>query len=503
MPRVLPRAVVRRTLATFATALCLGGGVATTPWPAHAAAPPPRWEYTVRVAPDLASIHVRLCFRDFVPRRLWLADASPLTFVKLLGSTGMTLSVDPTQDGTLVASGVAGDACFEYAVDVAPLVEAGVCDRCGADVITRPGSWLFRAGFLPRDLEATVRFELPPGIAVAAPWPHLGAPDTYRIDPATWPFIGHVAFGHFTVDRFVAAGCPVELARLDGALAATPAGLRRWITTAMEADAHLYDGRFAEPRLLVMVRPSEGGGDPVPFGSTWYGGGPHTILYLAHGAKDDALPGEWVAVHELLHATLPSVSPEDPWFSEGFVTYYQEVVRARAGIQTPEQAWQEIEEGFERGRGDRRAGLPLGELSRKMYARHAFWRVYWSGAAIAFLLDVELRRASAGRQSLDDVMQWVREMPGAGEAPLHAADIVAEVDRRLGAARFQPLVEPKLASAAFPDVSAAQAWLGIDPSGPRVRLLPDAPGATVRDAIMRGSRRSAANLVPSEAAPSR
>ena len=163
MPRVLPRAVVRRTLATIATALCLGGGVATTPGPAHAAAPPPRWEYTVRVAPDLASIHVRLCFRDFVPRRLWLADASPLTFVRLLGSTGMTLAVDPTQDGTLVASGVTGDACFEYAVDVAPLVEAGVCDRCGADVITRPGSWLFRAGFLPRDLEATVRFELPPG----------------------------------------------------------------------------------------------------------------------------------------------------------------------------------------------------------------------------------------------------------------------------------------------------------------------------------------------------
>ena len=100
-------------------------------------------------------------------------------------------------------------------------------------------------------------------------------------------------------------------------------------------------------------------------------------------------------------------------------------------------------------------------------------------------------------------MQWVREMPGAGEAPLHAADIVAEVDRRLGAARFQPLVEPKLTSAAFPDVSAAQAWLGIDPSGPRVRLLPDAPGAAVRDAIMRGARRSAANLVPSEAAPFR
>jgi hypothetical protein len=176
-----------------------------------------------------------------------------------------------------------------------------------------------------------------------------GASAAFELDSATWDFQGSVAFGRFDVREVPVPGTTVRVAVLDGEIRATPAGIERWIATAARA-VSLPFGRFPAARLPVIVVPSPGRGDPVPWGSTWFGGGPHCILYLSNTAADDDLPGEWVAVHEMLHTTMPSVPREDAWFSEGFVTYAQEMTRTRAGFQTVLEGWQQIEEGFDRGR---------------------------------------------------------------------------------------------------------------------------------------------------------
>ncbi len=384
----------------------------------------PRWTYRVEVSSDLATVTVRWCLTGFVPRRAWLADVLTLEALTLGPSTGGTLVRDPNDPPILWAQGVEGDACFTYSLDVATLVQQRAARRIGPALVLRMGALLLRAGMLPDDLDATLELVMPPGVEVATPWDPVG-PSTYRIDPSTWEFQGWVVCGAFARRVRTIAGCRTEILSFDGTLACSEPGVDRWLTQAMEADALLFSGRYPRERLLVGIEPVRPSRDPVPFGSAWSGGGPHAFLQVAANCRDADFASDWTATHELLHAALPHIKIEDAWCGEGFVTYYQEVLRARAGVQSATAAWQAIEEGF--GRGRRSASTrSVADDSLHMHERHEYFRVYWAGAALALLLDVEARRASGGRVSLDDAMRALVVHPASGRRSITGREVVAE-----------------------------------------------------------------------------
>ena len=191
-----------------------------------------------------------------------------------------------------------------------------------------------------------------------------------------------------------------------------------------------------------------------------------------------------MAVHEFIHLGLPWTYDQEAWFQEGFVTYYQEVLRGRAGFHSERRAWQLMEEGFQRGR--RRGGdQPLESESRTMRRDHNYRRVYWAGAAIAFLIDVELRRRSGGRQSLDDVMRIIHARYGAVPKPHGGLDLLRAADRVLGRSVAAPIAEHNLLRRQFPDLRSVYEELGIRVVGGRVELDDSAPQAELRRAIMR------------------
>ncbi len=359
---------------------------------------------------------------------------------------------------------------------------------------------------LPVSLSVTASIRVPEGIRCAVPWAVEPSPAGvavdplvahYRLDRSIWSMAGHAIFGRFERESLEVAGATFDLVTLSPPHRATAAGVRRWLRAAIDAIAGLY-GRFPVPRVGLYVVPVPGAADdPVPFGSTWYGGGPHVVLYLSQQAKDDELTGEWVALHELLHTTMPSIAVEDAWLSEGFVTYYQEVLRARGGFQAPIVSMQMIEEGFGRGRATG-TNRTLADESRVMRANHTYYRVYWSGAAIAMKLDVELRRSSSGKRSLDDVMRHLARLAGNG-TDVSAATLVADVDAFLGAPTFASLAGPILASTTFPSVEGCYDWLGLGVRDGRVVTLSTAPGAAERDRIFAPA--PAAPSAPSRAAP--
>jgi hypothetical protein len=474
VPALLPAA--RRLLAT----LLLLAAVPATAAPV-AAASGPRWTYRVRVADDLASLDVRLAFEGFVPRRLVMADGGPPRPVEVLSDDGVRVTPDPTDPALLLAAPGAS-AHVAYRVDLRD-VNRGAVQRVGGAVLAHACSWMLRPALVPPDLETIVAFEGPPGLDVEAPWERLGDPPVFRVPRTSWDFIGHVAFGRLETQRFEAAGAQVRLVRLGGPVAAGDDGLRRWVAEAVAADAEPYGGRFPERRFTVFVVSVPGAGEAVPFGSAWYGGGPHVVLLVGAEATEQALRADWTAVHEIFHATMPPIDRDDSWLSEGFATWHQEILRARAGMQTPAAAWQEVESGFRRGR--RRGGdLPLEQESRAMHANHSYHRVYWAGAALALLLDVDLRRASGGARTLDDVLRWMREIPGGLGRPVTAREAIAYVDARLGEPRFGRLAATWLARSEFPDVAPVQAWLGVAVGEDGNVVLKDgAPGARVREAI--------------------
>jgi hypothetical protein len=224
----------------------------------------------------------------------------------------------------------------------------------------------------------------------------------------------------------------------------------------------------------------------VYFGMAVRGGGPAVMLLISSAAADDAFPGEWVAIHEFLHHGMPFVDHDDAWLSEGFVTYYTELLRTRAGFRAEAGAWKAMLAGFERGR-DSGVGLPLADESREMHDNHAYQRVYWGGAAIALLADVALRAAGT---SLDAAMRELQRCCAATPRIWPAEQVLATLDAWLEGSQelqlgpqLRPIVGPILRSADFPDLTAIYRKLGVSVVNGELTLDESAPFAHIRRAI--------------------
>ena len=407
---------------------------------------PPRLHHEILIHHDLASADVRVRIQGSCAAVLLGAgrDADAITDLRA-GADGTPLSADGARVTLPRGTGL---LTYRVALDAFARGQLWMTDQ-GATLIMEPDDLLVRsAGHGADDVSVTADVTVPPGMHLATSW--RTGPDGRLAVPASTFF----ARGHLVVHPrpplvVDAAGCRLEVVRL-AELAADDAALETWLRQALEAVAEPF-GSFPCDRVLVLLRPNRGYGGPVSFGTALHGGGPTLVLHMNPDVPGDALPGEWIAVHELTHLAMPRIRTEDVWMSEGFATYYQEVLRARAGMLDPERCWQRMRQGFERGR--RQSGRDtLRQDSQEMARRHLFHRVYWSGAALALQADVALRRRG---RSLDEAMVEMMRAFGAGRRPVTAAEILAHLDRWLGEPLLTPLAERALASREFPDVEAA------------------------------------------------
>jgi hypothetical protein len=429
--------------------------------------------YDVDVSSDLARFDVKLTFAETPPARLVLGDPGGLPWI------ATKLAKD---GGGFVSEGLAAGATVEYRVDVAGMVEGGVATRVGRSVCARPGTWLLRAAPPAEPTSATLTLHLPDGDAVSAPWTRRDD-GSWSLDVTAFRWRGFFAVGALEKHEIAVDGARLDVAVLDRPRAATWPGLEKWIAGAARAQTSLY-GAFPVPRAQIAIKPSSSH-QAAPFGETHRGGGHAVVLSVGDEAKDDAFAGDWVAVHEFAHLGLPAVRPGDAWFSEGFITYYQYVLMGRSGLVDERAAWSEMVAGFARGRRRGDTGRTLAEDSVAMESTHGYHRVYWGGAATAFLVDVELRRATGGEQSLDDAMREVRRAFAGRAFETSADEVVAHLDAWLGRALVSDTTRPLLASKQFPPVDAALARLGVVvEDGKFVRFDDAAPDAGIRRAIM-------------------
>ncbi|MCA9708183.1 MAG: hypothetical protein KDK70_20190 [Myxococcales bacterium] len=225
----------------------------------------------------------------------------------------------------------------------------------------------------------------------------------------------------------------------------------------------------------------EGDGEgTVYFGMAGRGGGPGIYVFLDDHAPAERLPGGWTTVHEMLHHGMPFI--DEPWMSEGWVTYYTELLRTRAGFRSEEAGWRAMVEGF--GRGRRTRGMTLEEASARMRELHVYQRVYWGGAAVALLVDVQMRLETDGARSLDDAMRELRRCCGDADHQWAARELLEELDAWYGRPLFTQTADAVLAQPELPDVEAVLAKVGVRVEGDRVRLDDDPAKARHRRAMM-------------------
>jgi len=396
---------------------------------APAAGSPARWSYVIHVDEPLQTMTLGLCIEGPQPRALITAGKG-VEFVRAARVRGGPALERDGQSLTIETLGEHG--CVDLEIDLERATSTGDrgATRREDTIMLGPDRWLWYPKQLPERLEARARFVLPEGLAATVPWAELepGSVDGWRrLDRTSFGWNAWVGFGHYQPLRFEAAQCEFEVAVLAGPRTLSDAGIERWLRVAAEAVAELY-GRFPRERVSVVVVPSPAwGSSPVLFGMARRGGGGSVMLLVNEDARDEDLPGEWVAIHELLHLGMPLVA--EPWMSEGFVTYYTQVLRARHGLAGADRAHAGVRL-LAAGFVDRPSARSLESASASMRELGSYRRVYWGGAAIAFDLDLRIRSASQGRRSLDDLMILLEPL-----APEHrrftAADLLARMDQEV------------------------------------------------------------------------
>lgn len=360
-------------------------------------------QYTLRYDAQARTMQVALCLASASPSlRFSGDDSAPRNIDAPLRSSGGAVERDG--DGWRARDWRAGE-CLRYVADLGRIADAQA--RRGTvrarATITDPAAWLL---MVDGSGDAQARVELPQGIAISTPWIPLASSEGvrgFRIPhtPADW--LGRVAFGAFTE-------CVIELGqgRLHVAIdagvdAAQMDKLQRWLGRVGHAALSAY-GRLPLADVQVLVIPVGAQSEAVVFGQSTRGQGNGLTLFVDPAQDARAFDRDWVAVHEFSHLFHPHLGARGAWLAEGLATYWQNVLRARGGLLTPQRAWAELADGFARGTKDtREQARELEDASAAMERDHEFTRIYWSGTA--YWLDVDLALRHAGRTSLDEVLQ--------------------------------------------------------------------------------------------------
>lgn len=445
--------------------------------------------FTVTLNAALTEVSVRACF-DGAPPSALVAESldAPLALIEARVE-GDRQTIEPS--GSLSLKTVPADGCLLYRVDVSRPIKVhdrtgDKIRRVGRDLVTAAGIWLWRPESLAPGEDVELAFVLPAGVSVSAPWqPVAGATQPSFLlgrTPYQWP--AAIAFGRFKERVLTVGGAKLRLAVLDGTPAVDEGRMAEWITDAAQMVSGLY-GRFPYPHAQIVLVPNARGNEPTPWAYVVRGGSPAVHLFINQRRPVQEFFDDWTATHELSHLLLPFIDHDDAWVSEGIATYYQNVLRARAGRLTPRQAWSSMHAGFQRGRDDAQ-GMTLAQATESMYRGSTFMRVYWEGTAIMLLADIRLRQLTGGKQSLDTALAALHRCCLQPERMWTARELFERLDEITGTHVFSELLAAHVGSKEFPDLSATYRALGLVPGRDGMELSPDAPHAQLRDAIMQG-----------------
>lgn len=442
------------------------------PAPRPAAGP----DYRVHVDAGLRAVTVERCFTGDVPAA-WMPGvpagaALPRILRVRAGAPDAPLALD--DDVLPLAGHVRAGDCVRLVFDAAVLARASRQGGAADALVLWPALWLWRSTQPGPDWQATLRFDLPPGVVASAPWP-ADAAGTRTLGVGALRTPSRVAIGRFPLWIEDVAGARIEVAAVGGA--PDRATLGPWVRGAAEGVAAVYGG-FPRPHAQVVLMGQ--GGRGVSFGEAQRGGGPSVTLWVGGASTPEDLRTDWTLSHELFHLGMPPIDRRDAWLSEGVTQYYTHLCQARAGVVSPLEAWADLHDGLERGRASD-GGWSVEAESDALRQRHAYWWVYWGGAAWALELDVALRRRG---DALDRVLRHWQRHPCCDGTLWRGDALLAEADAFLGTPLAAPLKARLLTQPGFPDVDATRTALGLRTRGRQVLRLDDAaPDAATRRAL--------------------
>lgn len=376
----------------------------------------------------------------------------------------------------------AGIRCLRYTVDLQRAAKEyrSAASLHGDNIVASPAYWLWRPE-LTNGTQINVDFELPDEVRVSVPWPKRGESDSsYILRESPESARAPAVFGKYDYREITVPGATLRVALLNAEAEMNNDAIANWIQ-ATATDVSLAYGRFPNPSPLVVVMPTSNFRTSVAFGRVIRDGGETVELLIDPDEEIARFFNDWTATHEFSHMLLPYLSSEFHWISEGFSQYYQNILLTRSGAYDAQRMWQNLYNGFERGRKSRPELSPNEATNGRV--RSSRMKVYWSGAALAFMADVALRERSGGDETLDDVLDRLQACCLPSEDTWTGPEFFAKLDSLIDEPLFMPLYHRYADTAGFPDTSHVFARLGLSVSDELVEIERDGELTFIRDAM--------------------
>lgn len=365
---------------------------------------------------------------------------------------------------------------LSYRVDLDAMARAlddlDSASRFGSSLVAPASSFLLQPDPEPNGAPAEVRFDGPVVTGL-----RRGA-SGYAIETHELRVATYTAFGARELRSVDAGGMRLNVALLDGPLDVSFDAVARWVERAGRAVVSFY-GRPLDTDVSVILAPLPDRRG-IPFGKLLPESGPGIVVLVGEHTAEPELYRDWVLVHELFHVGSPSFQGEGKWLDEGLATYFEPIIRARAGFISEAEVWAEFLGAMPRG-------LPaLG--ARGLEHSESYADTYWGGGLFCLLADVEARRRSAGRHGLEDGVRAVLAAGGIASEVWPLARSLDVADRALGGPLLAVLAERHARQGNPVDLGALFRDLGVfsAPDG-GVRFDETAPLAAVRRVLVGGT----------------
>jgi hypothetical protein len=246
--------------------------------------------------------------------------------------------------------------------------------------------------------------------------------------------------------------------------------VEQWVRDAADAVITVYK-KYPVERVTIELR--VGNGARVGGGMTFDG----RLIKVRVGSETtrEVFRADWVMTHEMFHLGFPDTDRTANWIGEGLSTYMEPLARARAGQLSAEEVWGSMIDGFPKG-------LPAAG-DQGLDKTPTWGRTYWGGALFWLLADMEIRRQTNGRKSLDDALRAIVSEGGIGSSDWPEAKIFRRADAAIGKPILENLHERLGAHPEKTDLDALWQQLGVSRKERAVLFDDKAPLAGIRRAL--------------------
>ena len=457
-----------RCLSVLACLLASCGG-AGAPGATTQTAQSPEIRFTLRPSPaSLAELSVEACY-DAIPFSTTPALAHIRDVERSDGGDPLLVSPEGSVDLRPLDSG----DCIRY---VADLPADGQLSFGGAEA----GYWMGPPSLLlviphtaPRDTPVAITWEGPSDdVATFSSLRREG--EQWRANVAAIRSAALVGWGRgFGQDGASAGGGALEWTLLPGSEWPVET-VSAWLGDALRGASSVL-GRFPYETFSMVVVPVDEPPSPVVFDYLVPGTGGVALVRVDRSLGAGELREHGAALLEMLRLGMP-VMTDDLWLTEGILAYYREIVGARLGYQSKNDAFRHLHVmlGSFQARRDRPSDSDMSELLPSERGAE-------KGVAFALIADVAFR---ARGTSLDERLSAAFGEASARNA-IHSADaVIAALDAGLEEPVAGPAARAIRSGAASAELDAAYQRLALTPKRRgRLSLRGRSDGSALRTAI--------------------